>query len=391
MNKKIFHYIISALILLSISFSGAYAWTGLFASAWDVLSNTKWNEMITELNTKLSASDVLAGTWITVTASGSDVVIWTAGISWNPIPDIMTTTQLIFPISTTGVIHLEWDDFTPTSTVTIPGFVGTLNSVSIISQSKIDVNVTTWTSTGTYDFVVSNNGVLNTLWSWNGVGLLQVVTDITIIGDDISWRKWNNGSHATSCNGYKNPTAPKVYSGDIGSGQYLIKPDANPAFMVYCDMTTSWWGWTRIEYTADLVHQAQFSWGDLNRWLPIDFSLSLTSSQINAIRAVSSEGKQTYRGTCQWVIHYRYPTSNYDYAFGFRFHQGHETAFNQQMYPSTNITVPVDGCLANNNTLSYTDFDIVDIRVPVINVHSRDNSSTEQFGSPLTTYPAWFR
>ena len=183
----------------------------------------------------------------------------------------------------------------------------------------------------------------------------------------------------------------------VASGIYWINPNAGStvdAFEVYCDMTTDGGGWTKLEYVADLTHQSHFSGGDSNQWLPSNFTLTLTDTQINNIRAVSTEGKQRYHGTCEGVIHHYYSGGNsYDYAFGFRYHQVHETTHNQQTYPSTNISVLNDSCSANNNNLlSSTDFDIIDIRVPIINIHSRDNGNNgEKFGSPLTTYPAWLR
>jgi len=186
---------------------------------------------------------------------------------------------------------------------------------------------------------------------------------------------------------------------DIGcpvpSGMYWINPDGGStanAFEVYCDMTTDGGGWTKIEYAADLPHINRWSSGDARRWLPANLSLVLTDTQINNIRAVSTEGKQRYRGTCDGVIHYRYKTNNYAYSFGFRFHNGDETAFGQQTYPNTNITFSQDGCYINNSSASDTVFEIKDIRVPVINVYSRDSGNpSEQFGSKLTENPAWLR
>lgn len=182
----------------------------------------------------------------------------------------------------------------------------------------------------------------------------------------------------------------------INDGVYWINPNGGgteDAFEVYCDMTIDGGGWTRIEYATDLKHEAQFNDNADDRWLDNNFSLTLTDIQINDIRAASTEGKQRYHGTCEGVMHYSYNNTGneYIYAFGFRYHEGHETAYGQQTYPSTDITVIDDNCVKDDNLLRSTDFDIIDIRVPVINVHSKDNSKNEQFGSPLTHYPAWLR
>lgn len=57
-------------------------------------------------------------------------------------------------------------------------------------------------------------------------------------------------------------------------GTYWINPNAGStvdAFEVYCDMGDG--GWTRLDYAADLAHQAQFGGGDSNRWLVANFNI----------------------------------------------------------------------------------------------------------------------
>jgi len=186
---------------------------------------------------------------------------------------------------------------------------------------------------------------------------------------------------------------------DIGcpvpSGIYWINPDGGStanAFEVYCDMATDGGGWTRIEYASDLPHINRWTTGDARRWLPSNLSLVLNNAQINNIRTTSTEGKQNYRGTCDGVLHYGSGNNTYANAFGFRFHNGDETAFNQATYPDTNITIQNFGCNTNSNDSADTIFVIHDVRLPIINVYSRDSGNAgEKFGSPLTKNPAWLR
>lgn len=82
--------------------------------------------------------------------------------------------EFVVPPSSSRTISLFGNNFSPTSTVSFPGFTGTINSTTVVSPSQIDVDITSTATTGTYDIVVDSGGVDNTVWSGNGVGSFKV-------------------------------------------------------------------------------------------------------------------------------------------------------------------------------------------------------------------------
>ena len=112
---------------------------------------------------------------------------------------------------------------------------------------------------------------------------------------------------------------------------------------------------------------------------------------------MSTEGKQTYVGLCNGVIHYFYNDgSNYTNSLGFRFFSGEQTSFGLSDYAPYDIEVVQDGCATNGGEGGSQDnatiFEINSVSVPVINVSSSDNGdSNEQMGASLLSNPAWLR
>lgn len=96
------------------------------------------------------------------------------------------------------------------------------------------------------------------VFDWNCIGINGgsivscMATKISgnyVTGDDISGRKWSDNTFARTCNAYKNPTNPYIYTGNTGDGVYWIDPDGvggNAEFKAYCDMTMDDGGWTLV-------------------------------------------------------------------------------------------------------------------------------------------------
>ena len=157
------------IFLLTFSINTTNAWLWLLAQSWDILNVAKWNELV---NDKLSRINLKAWTWVTLTNSWSDILInsqW-----WTVTPYITTISQISVWSNSTNTINLDWYNFTPTSILQIPGFDWTINSTNVLSPVKLEANITSWSATADYNLVISNWGVLNTIWTWNWINLLHV-------------------------------------------------------------------------------------------------------------------------------------------------------------------------------------------------------------------------
>ena len=115
--------------------------------------------------------------------AGQVLVSTTTGTDWvsNAVAPYISNDTITINVSSTKNITLTGRNFTPTSTVTVPGFDGTIDSVTVISPTQIDITLTSGAAEADYDIIVSNNGIDNTAWTGNGDNLLHVNTSFVSV------------------------------------------------------------------------------------------------------------------------------------------------------------------------------------------------------------------
>lgn len=166
------------LITLLFSLSAVYSWVGLIAENWDYITLAKWNQLV---NTMLNQWDIIAGSGINVTASGSSQVVISSTGWWGwgaSTPYITTTLWVSIAPSTTTNITIAGDNFEPNALVTIPGFDGTINSTTVNSPYELVANITSGTNQTTYDIVVGNGSNLSSTWLGTGENLLTIIPPV---------------------------------------------------------------------------------------------------------------------------------------------------------------------------------------------------------------------
>lgn len=99
----------------------------------------------------------------------------------------------------------------------------------------------------------------------NGVCVIPEFIDIIGGLTAASPGRWEDGTYASSCQGYRRPTAPYRYAGSTGDGIYAIQVPSG-LVQVHCDMTTSGGGWTQLNASlANLtVGKGTASWSGSN-------------------------------------------------------------------------------------------------------------------------------
>ncbi len=194
--KKGILYIIIALSCLFSTIHLSQAWLWLVGQNGDIINVGKWNEMITKLNLKLEQANIVWSSNIDITTSWTWVIIsFTWAITTEPIPYISWPTHVWVWISSSKDIIVNWLNFTPTTTINIPGWPWTINSTTINSPEKITINVTSDATIADYDLVINNGTVPNTFWTWNWVGMIKVLTtwlwkDLRLWGETFTHWNW---------------------------------------------------------------------------------------------------------------------------------------------------------------------------------------------------------
>ena len=81
-------FVVLSILLVGISALHTSAWIGLEAEDGDILSFTKWNELIVYINTKLGVENIIAGDNITIDVDGNNLTL-----QWTPWPITTLTTN----------------------------------------------------------------------------------------------------------------------------------------------------------------------------------------------------------------------------------------------------------------------------------------------------------
>lgn len=195
MKKQSFFYKISFFFIFLISTATiTYSWNWLLAENWDIISATKWNELVSSLNNKLESTQIIAWSNITITPNGNNLEINSTGGSWN-YPYISLDSTVFLSPNTNYNITITGENFSPNSQVNIPNFDGTIHSTSANSPAELIVNITTGNNSQTYDLVVNNWWLLSSVWTGNWANLISVITPVLwtwVSGVYNEWFESNN-------------------------------------------------------------------------------------------------------------------------------------------------------------------------------------------------------
>ncbi len=255
--------ILLTFLILIFTISQTNAWLGLIAENWDLLNIAKWNQLV---NDKLSRSDLKAWTWVTLTNSWSEIYInWEVSANW--VPYIVSSSMTIFAKNDSQHVVITWRNFTPETTISTPAW--TISNLQINSPIELEFDIDTIWTTWDYDVILENDWVDNSYWPWNWVKLFHIVAAYHSCLE--AYNDWN--------------TSDWNYN--------LIWDDWT--YEAYCDMTTDWWGWTRVVRT----NSDNQEWGQKNE--NYTYAANTDDTWIyNAYRYVKSFNKVMLKHIDSW-------------------------------------------------------------------------------------------
>ncbi len=232
-----------------------------------------------------------------VVGNGGTISFTTGGVSGTAYFD--TVGRLVVPgISTTGAISgtdgafaavtVSGVSITPGGVDDVPNAFDFTNVVSASAGASVSSNIITLSGLGTVPVMAVTAGISSTRISVDGGALVRqavvmggqtvqawvsasvvnnsstvsfinigsvsdtwavmTASSVTIVSAG-SFRRWSDGTVATTCNAYRAPTGNYSYSGTTGDGIYRIDPDgagAGAPFDADCDMTNDGGGWTLV-------------------------------------------------------------------------------------------------------------------------------------------------
>jgi len=203
-----------------------------------------------------------------------------ATLTWVDISSIVNSTGTVGNVFSGSVLSSFWYG------VNVIGNV--VGSSSFVSSLNVVNNNCTWTTYSWYTISTLNNWSSQTFyktitgWTWS---LQATCTNTTLSywAESISCSSWytQNGSVCSpiNCNSIKT-TSPSSLS-----WIYLVKPDSNPAFQVYCDMSTDWWGRSILgNWDSRSSDTTNFMWeaGYWTVWID-STNRKLTNTQISSL------------------------------------------------------------------------------------------------------------
>ncbi len=285
------------------------------------------------------------GQVLSSTGTGTD---WIANSGSGNAAPFITSSNIQLPSDSTQTFVITGDNFVPNSTVSIPGFTGTINSVAVLSPTEMEVNITTSSTLGTYDIIISNGGVPNTQWAGNGVGMLSV--------SGASWVDLRAGGDTfTHGNGAGNDI--RYHAG------MNMNRDANGMYFTGFNPWSSWVKFESLGWARGTNKTLQWIFTPPNGYMMIGIGSDATNESNNSQYAQAEVEAYFQNANKMWGLYGNKGT------VGSSGNQGSSTSVNSAACPSQVLKIKFenDGDLGDTFTLYC---------LPSANVDDWDNEST---------------